>query len=363
MQSHIYSVEELMLDDSFVSWCLHYDAKNSSHWHTIIRDNPNQTEVFNEAKELIKLLHGGLSKNEINRQIEKVRLLLLERKKEQVEDEANRERATLLSSNFIVTGDGRIKKKAFRVFAISTATVCLFFLMIWGFPGIKPSGDLIAKEFTPAVTFQCALGQRHNVTLPDGSEVILNSTSSISLDQDFNKSRREVKLTGDAFFRVAKNASKPFVVFTNNISTEALGTEFYIQSKEDNKEGIKIDLLEGKVKVEIRENTAPQKNIILLPGERTETDDGIHLHKTTFDKTYLEQWIDGNISFDNIPVTSAIQKLQVWYDVEIKVNKEELKNRKISGEYNNVSIQDILKVICFSINKKFNVSGNTFIIE
>ncbi len=363
MQKHIYTVEELMLDESFVSWCLNDNTKISSHWQTIIKENQSQAEVFNEAKELIKLLHGGLSKNEVNRQIEKVRLQLQERKKMQMDEETTSGQEIVLSSNFTVTKDGRIKRNLFRVLTISAAAACLFFLMIWGFSAIKNTDDLIANEFKPGIIFQSALGQRRNVTLPDGSEVILNSNSNLTLGANFNESRRDVKLTGDAFFKIAKNASKPFVVLANEIQVVALGTEFYVHGNHNNNEEAKIDLLEGKVQVETNDKASAKKNLILLPGESAKTDDGINLHKTIFDKTYLEDWINGNILFDNIPVTDAFEKLQSWYDVEIKVDNEGLKNYKVSGEYNNATVQDILKVICFSINKKFIISGNRFVIQ
>lgn len=363
MQKHIYTVEELTLDESFVSWCLHDDVKNSSHWQTIVEENKSEAEVFSEAKALIKLLHGGLSKNEVNRQIEKVRLQVQERKKLQVENETASVQGIVLSSNFTVTKDGRIKRNFFRVLTVSAAAACLFFLMIWRFSGIKNSDDSIAKEFKPGMTFQSALGQRRNVTLPDGSEIVLNSKSNITLEANFNQSSRHVKLTGDAFFKIAKNASKPFVVFANEIHVVALGTEFYVHGNYNNNKEVKIDLLEGKVKVETNDKEGVQKKLILLPGESTETDDGINLHKIIFDKTYLRHWVHGNLSFDDIPITEAFEKLQSWYDVEIKVDKEGLKNYKVSGEYNNASVQDILKVICFSINKKFIISGNTFVIQ
>lgn len=363
MQTHIYTVEELMLDDSFVSWCLNNnDANVSSHWQTIIRDNPLQAEVFNEAKELIKLLRGGLSKNEVSRQIEKVRQELQQRKTAPA-DNNPLHYSPSLSSTLIVTGNGKIKRKVFRLITVSAAAACLFFLIIWGFSGVKTSDDLLTKKFTPAMNFQSELGKRHHVTLPDGSEVILNSNSSISLDKDFNKSRREVKLTGDAFFKVAKNLSKPFVVFADNISTVALGTEFYVHDKPDNRESIKIELLKGKVKVETMKKTGLQKNIILIPGESAETTDGINLQKKTFDQAYLRNWINGTISFEKKPVLDALRELETWYAVKIQVNEDGLKNRRISGTYNNASIQDLLKVICFSINRQFYVSGNTFIIE
>ena len=62
MPGHIYTIEELMLDDSFISYCLSTGAAVPSHWRTIIRDNPGQQKTFDEAKKLVLSLHGGLSR-------------------------------------------------------------------------------------------------------------------------------------------------------------------------------------------------------------------------------------------------------------------------------------------------------------
>ena len=73
MPGHIYTIEELMLDDSFVNYCLSTGAAVPSRWRNIIRDNPAQEKTFEEAKRLVLALHGGLSRPGVNRQIEIVR--------------------------------------------------------------------------------------------------------------------------------------------------------------------------------------------------------------------------------------------------------------------------------------------------
>ena len=86
--------------------------------------------------------------------------------------------------------------------------------------------------------------------MPDGSIVILNSNSSLSLDADFNKEKREIRLTGDAFFKVAKDAKRPFIVYSENIATTALGYRVLCAWKKEMRiKGIQVDLLEGKVQM------------------------------------------------------------------------------------------------------------------
>ena len=363
MNGHIYSVEELLMDDSFVNWCLSGNQKASSHWVTIIQDNQEQAEIFKEAKELIKLLHGGLSENEIHRQIEIVRLQLNKRKDTEEISDVQIQHEDSPSSNFHITPKGKIKRNVFKLAAVPVAAACLL-LIVAGifFFRAKPISQS-AYDFLQPLEFKGLMGQRRYITLSDGSQVILKSNSSITIGSSFNKSRRAVKLRGDAYFKVAENHEKPFIVFTGGISTSALGTSFYIHNKFNEGEGIAINLLNGKVKVENEDKKSFDKEIILLPGESAESTDGVRLTKTKFDQAALRNWIKGSISFDKTPIPEAIQQLENWYGVEIKLNKEGLKNRMISGIYDNEPLEQLLKVICFSINRNFHISGNTFIIE
>jgi ferric-dicitrate binding protein FerR (iron transport regulator) len=118
-----------------------------------------------------------------------------------------------------------------------------------------------ANQATPVQAYNSPFGDRKKINLPDGSLVILNSNSSISLS--FTDKNREIHLNGDAFFRVAKDHSKPFTVHSNNIAATALGTEFYMHGHGDS---IQVDLLEGKLRVVNVANNATVREIILNPG-------------------------------------------------------------------------------------------------
>ena len=115
----------------------------------------------------------------------------------------------------------------------------------------------IAKVFSEISTVS---GQKKNITLPDGTKVILNSSSSISFEKEFLKSNeRRITLKGEAYFDVTKNKSKPFIVNTNGVETKVLGTSFNVRL-DSNK--VYIALVEGRVEMK------NQKNIIeLTPDE------------------------------------------------------------------------------------------------
>lgn len=355
MNEHFYTVEDLVLDDSFVAFCLKQNKEHPSHWETVIRDHPGQQAVFAEAENLVWLLHGGLTRAEVNREIENVRRQLQQRNVDQVEETTGPPHQ--LSADYSITGQGRIRSHRFKRWIPYAAAVMLLFLIGFGWyrytgkeGGNNTGGPVLAS-------FESPFGQRKTISLPDGSTVILNANSRLSYKQDFNQHNRELELVGDAFFRVAENAELPFVVRTRQVSTTALGTEFYVRSQPAGKDRIGIDLLKGKVKV-----AAPGKELVLLPGEKAISESTI-LRKENFETAQLQQWLKGEIVFEQTPVLAAIQQLEDWYNVTISIQKQGLENKAVSGRYRNAPLHDILHVICFTINRQFSVAGNTITIE
>lgn len=361
MEGHVYTVEELMLDESFVSFCLKKDTPTPSHWETIIRDHPEQTETFAEAKKLILLLHGGLSKSDVNREIENVRRELRERSRMEMEAYAGADAS--LSAGYVVNAEGLIKRSPVkRVVAFAVAACLLVFLTVQLLLATDQPTDSVAVQ-VERTHFKSPFGKRRNVHLPDGSTVLLNGNSDISYTNKFNQDKREINLTGDAFFIVAKNPAKPFVVTANNISTTALGTAFYVLGQRAGKKSVTVELVEGKVNVTTTGAKTNSTGVLLLPGEKAITTDGVSLQKEKFDSTALQAWVQGRLVFDNTPVVTAIEQLERWYSVDITVQKEGLGNFVINGRYNNAALEDILKVICFSINRRFRISGNNITIQ
>jgi transmembrane sensor len=139
---------------------------------------------------------------------------------------------------------------------------------------------------------------------------------------------------------------------------------FSVHGKKAATKGIQVDLLEGKVQMADTQKNTTNAAIILLPGESGGSVNGVDWSKGLFDSLYLRSWISGRISFNETPVLKALKQLENWYGIEITINKKGLEKRSISaGDYQEASLQDILKVICFSINSTYIFSDNKVIIE
>jgi transmembrane sensor len=203
------------------------------------------------------------------------------------------------------------------------------------------------------------VGEQKKIVLPDGTSVILNSNTSLSYNKEFNEKARAVQLNGKAFFKVARNEQKPFTVFSGKYSTTALGTAFYVSG--DSSENYTVKLLEGKVKL----NSFDSKETELLnageeglwkPGDKK-------FLKQIYDSAYLNRWLSGRINFHKTPAPEAFSILQEWYGVEIVDNRKNKLNTAINGTYENVLLEDILKVICFSLNCQTTYEQDKIIIQ
>ena len=360
MPGHVYTIEELMLDDSFINYCLSTGTGIPLRWKNIIRENPAQEKTFDEAKRLVLALHGGLSRPEVNRQIEIVRRQL-DGKKNDVELAV--EEGPALSAAFVITDKGQIRRKFFRKVFYSAAAISIMITgILWWF-AFRPAANSPGVESHSArvQNYQSSLGQRQKIDLPDGSFVILNSNSSIRIA--FTDEQREIRLKGDAFFRVAKDERIPFIVFTENVTATALGTEFYVHGRKDDQNNVQVDLLEGKVKMADMRTPASPRAIILKPGDSGRIGEDLSLEVRTFDSLHLRLWITGRIYFNETPLSKAVKQLEDWYGIKIEVRNEELKDKPFNGEYIDEPWQNILDMICFTFNSRYTIKDNRVIIE
>jgi transmembrane sensor len=146
---------------------------------------------------------------------------------------------------------------------------------------------------------QTNYGNRKSVVLPDGTTVTLNGSSSLKIANDYNGNDRHVLLTGEAFFEVTKDKTRPFVVLTAKTATTALGTSFKVSSYAASKTA-SVMLATGKVKVEATQANANVADQILIPGQQVVlADGGNSFTKSEFNKAELQNWLNSKLIFSN----------------------------------------------------------------
>jgi transmembrane sensor len=231
---------------------------------------------------------------------------------------------------------------------------------------INKKGALLVYDASSAIgksapvvynTLATPRGGQYQLILPDGSKVWLNASSSIRFPTAFTGSQRDVELTGEAYFEVAKNKEKPFHVNVNGMQVEVLGTHFNVNAYAD--EGnIKTSLLEGSVKIK-----SGQASGLLKPGEQGILDknaNNVEIKKA--DMNEVMAWKNGLFEFDGASITTIMQEISRWYDVDV-IYEGEIPVRRFEGKISrDAQLSDVLKILELS-NVKFMVEGKKIIVQ
>jgi len=204
------------------------------------------------------------------------------------------------------------------------------------------------------ITATTPKGGTYQVVLSDGTHVWLNADSKLSFPSEFAGNKRSVTLTGEAYFEVAKNKAKPFVVNYGSAEVEVLGTHFNIMAYKD-ETASQVTLLEGAVKV----NNGKEK-VVLKPGQQAEISEqagaAIVLNKD-IDTEQAVAWKNGYFMFANESVESIMRKISRWYDVTI-VYQDNLQDKALWGtvsRFKNVS--EVLKRLALTGVVRFKMDN------
>lgn len=194
-------------------------------------------------------------------------------------------------------------------------------------------------------------GATSKLTLPDGSVVHLNGSTTLKYDASLQHNpQREVYLSGEAYFEVAKNTEKPFIVHAEKVSIKVLGTVFNVSSYPENPD-IQVSLLEGSVKVAA--DSEAKKEIILTPNEQAiynKANGRLSMRKT--DATLQASWITGRMVFVNERLSDILKRIEKKHDVHILVQSPKINKEFFSGSIDlDLTLDEILSYI--DVDNKF----------
>ncbi|GAA3749075.1 hypothetical protein GCM10022422_37130 [Flavobacterium ginsengisoli] len=221
---------------------------------------------------------------------------------------------------------------------------------------INPNADTSKEDSNSFNTLSTPTGGQYNIVLADGTKVFLNAVSSIKYPTQFNGNQRIVELEGEAYFEVAKNKNKPFLVKSDNQTIEVLGTHFNVHAY-NNESVVKTTLLEGSVAVSSKNQKA-----ILKPGQQSNVSDGSNkIAVKEVDTEAAIAWKNGRFKFDNADLKSVMKQLERWYGIKVEYRGDVSDVRFNGGTFRNKNLSEVLKVLELS-NIKFKVEGKTIIV-
>jgi hypothetical protein len=230
-----------------------------------------------------------------------------------------------------------------------------------GIKVIKLNGQLSYKNSNGMVqmvynTISTPKGGQYQLELADGSKVWLNAASSLRFPNVFIGNKREVELTGEGYFEVAKNNKQPFTVKFNNTSVNVVGTHFNIDTYKDEGED-KVTLLEGSVIVAKLKNTT-----MLKPGQQAKIGTASIGLNNSPDLESVMAWKNGSFHFDKTPLKHILLQAARWYNIEIEFGGK-ASTRVFSGDISrNVNLSQLLKILELS-NVQFQFDGKQLVVK
>lgn len=201
-------------------------------------------------------------------------------------------------------------------------------------------------------------GGMYQLTLSDGTKVWLNAESSLRYPTAFAGNDRKVELSGEGYFEVAHDASKPFFVNTGSMSVQVLGTRFNVNAYADDG-NLKTTLFEGSVEV-----NAGGSKVRLKPGEqaRLQLADNDLKSLGNIDMDQVIAWKEGYFSFQNASLKEVLLQIARWYDVDFRFEGD-ITSRKFGGGISrNSDLNDLLKILERS-RVHFRIEDRTIIVK
>ncbi|MBN9385812.1 MAG: FecR domain-containing protein [Chitinophagaceae bacterium] len=270
-------------------------------------------------------------------------------------------------------------RKLWLLLGATAVAACLVIVFLRGGVLPPPPGSLASGNFVSTKN-----GSKSKLQLPDGTQVWLNSGSNISYDNDFGGKTRQVQLTGEAFFDVAKDNARPFIIHTATVDVMVLGTAFNVRSYPEEKV-TETSLIKGAVEVILKANA--DKKILLKPNEKlivsndsiTVRNDSIrandtqkkpvvmtltqvhHLNKDSVASEVL--WTKNKLVFDGETLGEVALKLERWYGVKVIIQGDELKNMEYTGVFDDDNLTEVLYALQLSGNFKYVIKRNEVIIK
>jgi transmembrane sensor len=194
-----------------------------------------------------------------------------------------------------------------------------------------------------------------DITLSDGTQVWLNAESSIKYPVAFAGNKREVEITGEAYFEVSHNEKMPFVVKKDETEVQVLGTHFNVNAYDD-ESSINITLLQGSVKVSKGNNTA-----LLHPGEQAQVSSLIVINKA-IDTAAVMSWKNGRFAFSNADIKTIMRQLSRWYDVDVSYEGEIPDTYTVTVP-RDVPVSQLFHYIQLSGGVHFEIDGKKIIVK
>lgn len=239
----------------------------------------------------------------------------------------------------------RKRRKNYRLLSIGFSLLLVIGLTIY-----QKNISVNNQELTYSTSNELA----KHIILPDGTAVTLSSNSTLIVSNEFNQSNREIKLLGEAYFKVAKDASKPFIISSDNFETQVLGTSFWV------KQNI-VEVSTGRVKVS---NSLDRENYVILTAEQKVLLKDHRLYKNTLDVFSCISSTSSYLMMNNMTLTQWKQIIEKEFDIQIHFLEDIISTKEfIQADFRNSTLADIVQSVSYMYDFDYKYENKTIIIN
>jgi len=353
-----YDIEDFACDHSFQQYCREENESSVAFWTAWISQHPEKADLIVSAKQLVAFLSAGQG-NRLE-QLSHLKRGLQQRKLLEVS----------LGSTPTVQDSHTSRSRTY----LTALAACLAVGVIGYF--VMTNNPLSNSYIhTNKAEYSSTRVDRKTVILPDGSLVTLNKNSSITLNPQFSKSKRELTLTGEGFFEITHDAEHPFFVRTEAVTVKVLGTVFNISAYPQANGETETSLFSGKVEVFL--NGSPGRTYVLKPNEklvtRPVTNDS-EKQSTTLKSTIRPEqhlnskpsetaWLRNRLELSNERLEDIALKLESWYGIDIEFEDNEAKSYRYSGTFESETVLRALEALQLSYPFKIRSENEKILIS
>jgi len=256
-----------------------------------------------------------------------------------LENKLSEEKGAVILNRILLELEVKPKKDPFKK-VLKVAAVLVI--------GLTISFSAAKFVFRPAaITQVTAKGEKKEIFLEDGSVVVLNSNSSVTYPEEF-ETTRNIKLQGQAYFKVFRDVKRPFVVQTHDVKVRVLGTSFDINSYHHH--DTKVSVITGKVEV----SSPTGKKVQITKNQQADLMNNSDFHISTEKSDDKIAWISNTIILKNTKLSETVKIIENWYNVNIVIEDQELNDLTISGKFKDEKLDNVLESIAYLKQLKIN---------
>lgn len=249
-------------------------------------------------------------------------------------------------------------RNSFRsIRTINILKIAAILLITFGLGWSSQYISLYSEQKTAEVSTQEIIvpkGQVNQIFLADGTRIWINSGSQLTLPSVFAPNKRVVKLNGEAFFEVAKDKKRPFMVEVNGQQIKVFGTSFNVRAY-DNSNKIETTLQTGLIQLQVGNEIK-----MLNPGEQSlfnKTENKLVIGKV--DPTTFSSWKNGRFEFQNEDLIEVFKVVERWYDVEVTYDENTFRGMHFSGVIKrNKDVEHFLDLLNLTIPISYDIHGD-----